>query len=138
MKLTATIGTLGEDQEPCHILHASVEKDERVEPYVLQQALRQLCDEFAENETKLGASANAVVLELGSLHETGWAVGMATGAIGAGLEYPRVAVFVTAPGEPGHVFCIAQGDMEHYAPGYLNTTRTFPLVDSGGTAGPAS
>ena len=136
MKLTLTNGVLGEDRTTCHVLQANVEKDEHIEPYVLQQSLRQLSEELAEKQTRLGADANAVVLRLGELDETPWAVGMATAEMSADLEYPRVAVFVTAPNEQNRVICIAQGDMEQYAPSYLNTTRTFPLVESGKTASP--
>ena len=129
MKLRLTNGELGEDRKKCHILRACVEKDEQVEPYVLQQSLRQLCETLT-GDRWLGSDANAVVLKLGELESTPWVVGMATAAMSADTLYPRVAVFVTAPNERERVMCIAQGDMEHYAPGYMNTTRTFPLTES--------
>ena len=70
MKLTLTDGLLGDDRGACHILHAKVDTNEQVEPYLLQQALRQLNEELGENETKLGNTANAVVLQLEGMEQT--------------------------------------------------------------------
>ena len=133
MKLTVTEGLLGFDGTACHILHTKLETGGQVEPYLLQQALRQLNDELAENETALGDEANAVVLKLEGMEETPWAMAMATALVLADHEYPQTAVFMTAPGADGEVMCVARGDMEHYAPDYLNPMRTFPLTDTGKT-----
>ena len=134
MKLTLTDGLLGNDRGTCHILHTRLETGERAEPYLLQQALRELNDELGENGTKLGNTANAVVLQLEGMEQTPWAMAMATALVAADHEYPQTAVFMRAPDTKGEVMCVARGDMEHYAPDYLNTMRTFPLVDTKKTA----
>ena len=73
------------------------------------------------------------MLQLEGMEQTPWAMAMATALVTADHEYPQTAVLVTAPGTNGEVMCVARGDMEHYAPDYMNTTRTFPLVDTGKT-----
>ena len=135
MKVTLTRGFLGNDRTACQIMRMELDGNAPPTPYAISNALRELSDELDENETAWGDTANAVVLMFDTEKATAWAAAMAVGVIGENRKYPRTAVFMPTPDGDGSVICVAKGDMEHYLPDYLDTERTFPVVDTEEPAG---